>query len=275
VEQADYVTSLSVSGSQAAHSRGMAAAARIGLVARGIVYLLMGWLAIKIATGHRNQQANQKGALADVASHSGGLVLLIALAGGFAAYASWQLTQAIYGTAADGRKTSARLTSLVRCLGYAALCATAISVLTGSSKTGQAQQQAGLTARLMHHTGGRWLVGAIGLVVVIVGVAMMVDGLRRTFVKQLQITHMERNTRRTVEALGVVGSTARGIVVALAGALIIDAAATADPSKSTGLDGALRTLVHQAYGPWLLGSAALGLIAFGIYGLAAAKWARV
>ncbi len=253
----------------------MAVAARAGLLARGVVYLLMGWLAIKIAMGQRSRQANQKGALADVASHSGGTVLLIALAGGFAAYALWQLSQSIYGTATDGRKTSARLSSLVRCVGYAGLCATAISVLTGSSNTGQDQQQAGLTARLMHHTGGRWLVGVIGCVVVIVGATMMADGLRRTFVKELRIARMEATTRRIVVAVGAIGSTARGVVVTLAGVLVVDAAATADPAKSTGLDGALRTLSHQTYGPWLLGSAALGLIAFGIYGLASTKWTKV
>jgi hypothetical protein len=86
---------------------------------------------------------------------------------------------------------------------------------------------------------------------------------------------MADKTRRAVVAVGAIDSTARGIVVTLAGVLVIEAAATADPAKSTGLDGALRTLVQQAYGPWLLGATAVGLIAFGVYGFATAKWAKV
>ncbi len=72
----------------------------------------------------------------------------------------------------------------------------------------------------------------------------------------------------------MVGTTARGIVFAVAGALVVQAAVSYKPSKSTGQDGALRTLAHRAYGPWLLGVIAIGLIAFGLYGFAAARWAK-
>jgi Domain of Unknown Function (DUF1206) len=74
--------------------------------------------------------------------------------------------------------------------------------------------------------------------------------------------------------LGMIGTTARGVVFAIAGALVVDAAVTYDAAKSTGLDGALRTLADRPYGPWLLGALALGLIAFGLYGFAAARWAK-
>jgi hypothetical protein len=82
-------------------------------------------------------------------------------------------------------------------------------------------------------------------------------------------------TRTVVVRLGVVGTVARGIVFAVAEGRAVDAAITFEPSQSAGLDGALRTLADQSYGPWLLGALALGLIAAGVFGLAGARWAKV
>ncbi|HKC26822.1 MAG TPA: DUF1206 domain-containing protein [Jatrophihabitans sp.] len=249
-------------------------AARVGLVARGLVYLLLGWLAIRIAVGNGSQQANQKGALATVASHSGGKALLVGLAIGFAAYALWRLSEAAFGTSAEGNGAGARLKSLVRGLVYVGSCIVAIRFLAGSPGKSQDKQQADLTARLMQHTGGRWLVGIIGLVVLGVGIGMAVSGFKRQFTRELQVERMTPNARKTVIAVGAFGHVARGVVVALVGVLVIAAAITTDPKKSTGLDGALRTLADQTMGRLLLGVIAVGLAAFGAYGLAAAKWAR-
>jgi uncharacterized membrane protein YidH (DUF202 family) len=240
-----------------------------------VVYIVMGWLAIEVAEGRNHRQVNQKGALADVASRTGGKILLVVLAIGLAAYALWRFSQALWGSDETGRKAGPRLKSLGRGLVYGFLCFTAIELLVGSSRTGQAQQQESTTARVMRHTGGRWLVGVVGLVVVVVGLAMIVEGLRRRFVRDLHVERMRPATRRVVVALGAFGSAARGVVIGLAGVLAIDAAATANPSKSTGLDSALRTLARDPAGPWLLGLAAVGLIVFGVYSIVSAKWARL
>ena len=96
----------------ASDSKPMAAAARLGLAARAVVYLVIGWLAIQIALGHSTPQANQKGALADIASHTGGTIVLWVLGIGFAAYALWRLSEAVFGTAADGPKAGPRAQSL-------------------------------------------------------------------------------------------------------------------------------------------------------------------
>jgi hypothetical protein len=249
--------------------------ARSGLVARGLVFIIMGWLAVEVALGRGRQQVNQKGALADLADRTDGRVLLLILALGLAAYALWRLSQAIWGSPATGRQAGPRVKALGSGLAYGFLCFTAIELLTGSSRSGQAQQQESTTARLMRHTGGRWFVAAIGIVVLIVGLAMIVEAVRRRFARELEVERMSAATRRVVLALGAFGSTARGVVIGVAGALVIDAAATADPKKSTGLDGALRTLARDPIGPWLLGLAALGLIAFGLYGIVSARWARI
>lgn len=268
------MTQVASSARQAAHSRSMSGLARFGLVARAFVYLVIGWLAIQIARGHAKHQANQKGALADVAHRSGGVALLWIVGAGFAAYAIWRLTEAAVGTAADGRKAGPRIQSLVRGLVYAGFAIMTFAFIAGASTKGQAQQQETLTAKVMKHDAGRWLVGIIGLIVVAVGIGMVIEGVTSKFEKQLRIGQMGRRTHTVVRWLGVIGTVSRGIVFAVAGGLVVDAAVTYDAQKSSGLDGALRTLAEQRYGPWLLGALALGLIIFGIYGLAAARWAK-
>ena len=268
------MTEIASSARRASNSRVMAGLARFGLAARAFVYLVIGWLAVQIALGRGSHEANQRGALADIAQHSYGIALLWILCIGFAAYAIWRLSEAAFGTAADGRKTGPRVQSLVRGIVYVALSVTTFSFIAGTSKQGQSQQQATLTARVMRHAYGRWLVALIGLIVLAVGLGMVVEGITKKFEKQLRMHELTGPTRTLVVRLGMVGTIARGIVFAVAGALVVQAAATFNASKSTGLDGALRTLADRPYGPWLLGAVALGLIAFGLYGFAAARWAK-
>ena len=252
----------------------MAGLARFGLAARAFVYLVIGWLAIQIARGHGSHQANQRGALADIAQHSYGIVLLWILGIGFAAYAIWRLSEAAFGTAAEGKKAGPRAQSLVRGIVYAALAVSTVSFIAGTRKQGQSQQQQTLTARVMKHDYGRWAVGLIGLIIVVVGLAMIVEGVRKKFEKQLRMDDLTGPTRTVVVWLGIVGTAARGIAFAIAGVLVVAAAVTFNAAKSTGLDGALRTLADRPYGSWILGILALGLVAFGLFGFAVARWAK-
>lgn len=268
------MTAIASSTRRVANGSGSAAAGRVGLAARGFVYLVIGWLAVQIARGHRTQQANQRGALAEIAHHSFGLALLWVLAFGFAAYALWRFSEAAYGTASDGKKTSARLKSLVRGAIYAGLCVSTFLFIAGASRQNQSTQQATLTARVMRHSFGQWLVGIAGVVVLIIGLGMIANGVRHKFEKNLKMSELHGGVRTAVVWAGTIGTTARGIVFGVAGALVIDAAVTFDPKKSQGLDGALRTLVGQPYGPWLLGLIAAGLIVFGLYGFALARWGK-
>jgi Domain of Unknown Function (DUF1206) len=268
------VTGIATSSRRVAEGQGASAAGRIGLAARGFVYLVIGWLAIKIARGHRAQEANQRGALADIARHSFGMALLWVLGFGFAAYALWRFSEAAFGTAADGKKTGARLKSLARGAIYAGLCVSTFLFIAGTHRQNQSKQQATLTARVLRHSFGQWLVGLAGVVVLIVGLGMIANGLRRKFEKNLKMHELHGTTRTVVVYAGMIGTIARGIVFAIAGALVIDAAVTFDPKKSKGLDGALRTLAGQPYGPWLLGLVAAGLIVFGLYGFALARWGK-
>jgi hypothetical protein len=148
-------------------------------------------------------------------------------------------------------------------------------IIAGAGGASQTKKQQDLTASVMHHTGGRWLVGIAGLVIVIAGLTLVVEGIRRKFLRYLQLSQLSSRMRRLVEWLGVIGTTARGAVFALVGVLVIEAAVTYQPAKAGGIDKALLTLRNQPFGEFLLILAALGLIVFGVYGLCEARWRRV
>jgi hypothetical protein len=175
----------------------------------------------------------------------------------------------------DGDGTGPRLKSLARAVIYAFFAFLSFEVIAGRAKSSQTQRQQDITARVMHYTGGRWLVGIVGLIVVICGLVLVTEGVRRKFMKYLRTAQMSRRTRRVVEILGVTGTIARGLVFALAGVLVVEAAVTHDAGKSGGIDKALLTLRNEPLGQFLLALAALGLVIFGIYGLCEARWRKV
>jgi uncharacterized membrane protein len=259
---------------RASDSQAARALARAGLTARGVLYILIGWVAILIALGQTSRQADQQGALQLLAGKPYGLVSLWLLAFGFAGYALWRLSEAAFGVTGEGNGAGPRLKSLVRAVIYAGFAYLTFKVISGTQDS-QTRQQQDLTATAMHHTGGRWLVGIAGLIIVIAGLVLVLEGLRRKFLKYLQTSRMSPRTRRVVELLGMIGTTARGAVFALAGVLVIEAAVNYEPDKAGGIDKALLTLRNQPFGEFLLILAALGLIIFGVYGLCEARWRRV
>jgi hypothetical protein len=248
--------------------------ARAGLTARGVLYILIGWVAILVALGQTSHHADQQGALQLLAGQPYGLVSLWLLGIGFAGYALWRLSEVAFGVTGEGTGAGPRLVSLVRALLYAGFAYLTFKVIAGASGSQTGKQQ-DLTATVMHHTGGRWLVGIAGLVIVIVGVVLVAQGFGRKFLKYLQISQMRPRTRRVVEWLGVIGTAARGVVFALVGVLVLEAAITYQPSKAGGIDKALLTLRNQPFGEFLLVLVALGLVTFGVYGLCEARWRRV
>jgi hypothetical protein len=249
--------------------------ARLGLTARALIYLLIGFLAVLVATGHSTKETDQWGAFQQLNRGAFEHTVLWILAIGLAGYALWRFSEAALGAAGEGRKAGPRLKSFVRGCIYGFFAASAFQVAVGDRTTSQAQRQQTLTAKVMQHPGGRWAVGLVGAIVVVVGLILVYEGLTRKFEKYLRTSDMSRPTRRLVMALGTFGTAARGAVFALAGVFVVLAAAEYKPSKAAGLDGALRSLRDAPAGPWLLGVAAVGLMAFGIYGLAEARWRRV
>src|SRR6202035_5473765 len=104
---------------RASNSRAAQWLARAGLTARGVIYVLIGWVAILIAIGHTSHAADQQGALQLLAGKPYGLVSLWLLAIGFAAYALWRLSEAAFGVVGEGNGAGPRLKSLGRAVVYA------------------------------------------------------------------------------------------------------------------------------------------------------------
>jgi Domain of Unknown Function (DUF1206) len=250
--------------------------ARLGLAARGVLFIVIGILTFRVAFGHYEDQASQNGALQQIATQPGGKVLVWIVAIGLIGYALWRLLSAALGPVADPVATDAkqRVKALAEGIGYGAIAVIAVKVATdsASSSSGGGQKQA---ATVLSWPGGQFLVGLAALVIIGVGLYYIHDGWTADFTKELKVGEMSPNARKAVIALGRLGRVAQGIVFCTIGVLVMIAAVQYDPDKAKGLDGALKTLAGEPYGQWLLGFIALGFLAYGLYGLAEAKLRRV
>jgi uncharacterized protein DUF1206 len=253
--------------------------ARLGLAARGVLYVILGVLALRIAFGERGEQASQSGALQEVASQPFGQVLIWVVAVGLIAYALWRLATAALGTRTDptAHKGSTRFKALLEGIGYGSVAVLAVRIAAGGSG-GSSQGRGGAsgwTAEVLDWPAGPLLVGVVGALIVGAGSYLVWEGWRADFTQELKLGEVGPGAGRAVVQLGRVGRIARGASFALIGALFVAAAVTYDPSKAKGLDGALKTLVGEPYGVWLLGAIAVGLIAYGLYGLAESRLRRI
>ena len=272
---------MTTTGSQAVH-RAAASPwperfARLGLAARGVLFIVIGILALRVAFGHYEDQASQSGALQQIASQPGGQILVWIVAIGLIGYSLWRLLSAALGPVADPVATDAkqRVKALAEGIGYGAVAIIAVKVATGtasSSSGGGGQKQ---TATVLSWPGGQFLVGLAALVIIGIGLFFVYDGWTADFTKELKLGGMSPTARKAVIALGRFGRIAQGVVFGVIGVLVMIAAVQYDPDKAKGVDGALKTLAGEPYGRWVLGAIALGFLAYGVYGLAEAKLRRV
>jgi hypothetical protein len=260
-------------GRRAANSDALNAAARGGFLAKGLVYGLIGVLAFQVAMG-ASEQADQKGALRAVAERTGGSVVLWAMVAGFLGYAAWRFSEAAWGRRdeSDERKrTVKRAGSAINGLVYLAFAALAFATVTSAPSGGGSST----TAKVLDWPGGRTLVVCAGLVVVAVAVGLTVRGLRTDFEKHLDVSSMSAATFTAVRRLGQAGYVARGLVFGLVGVFVVKAAIEHDPSQAEGFDVALKSVADAPYGQVLLIAAAAGLVCFGAYCVAEARYRRL
>ncbi len=246
--------------------------ARGGFAVNGLVHAVMGYLTISVATGS-SAQADPSGAFGQIAATPGGVFVLWAVTIGLAALGIWLILGAVLIRPQDSKRRALQLVvEAGKGLAYLVLAA----VATAFIRTGVSGDSGGATnpsARLMAMPGGILVVFLIGVVALAVGFYFVGKGVLRKFTQDIQIP--SGTAGKAVLILGVWGYVSKGIALAIVGALFIAAVFTADTSAATGLDGALKSLLGLPSGPPIVGVVGAGFIAYGIYCLVRAKYARL
>ena len=264
-----------VGGEKVARSSGFEWLARAGFLARGLIYGIIGILAIKLAIGAGGKTTNQEGALATVARQPFGKVLLILVAIGLGGYAAWRLLHALIGHGPEDSDTAfERVAAFASGIVYAGLCAVAVQILLGSGG-GSSSNATKTTAGVFGWPAGTWLVGIAGAFLIGVGLFQGYRGISQDFLKDSKTEEMRLRVRKWIQWIGTFGHLSRMVVFGLVGVFLIKAAIDYNPNQAVGLDGALAKLANASYGPFLLGIVAAGLIAFGIYSLCDARYRRL
>ena len=220
--------------------------ARAGFVMNGILHLLIGWIAIRIATGSGGEEASNSGALAEIASAPGGQALLWVGAIGFLALGLWQVIEMILGS----EEASDRVKAGAKAAVYLALGVTTARFASGGSDS-DSETASGTTAGLLGSAPGKVALVVVGLVIIGVGAYHVYKGATKKFVEDLERT-----------GGGHVGRAIAAVV-------------TADPEKAGGLDAALRTVGEQPFGQILLIMTGVGIALYGVYSLGRAKYSRM
>ncbi len=248
--------------------------ARLGYAAKGVVYLIIGYIAAQAALSAGEQVEGSEGALATILRQPFGKVLLGIVALGLAGYVLWRVVQALLDPEHKGSEAKgigARIGYGISAAMYAGLTLEAVRLVRGSGG-GQGGGAQHWSAVVMDKPFGRIAVGLAGAGVAAYGLYELYRAFKSNLAKRLDLEGSAVATRRRVIGLGKAGMAARGVVFCIIGWLVMTAALRYDPSRAEGLQGALVMLREAAYGRYLLGLVALGLIAYGIFQLVKARY---
>lgn len=262
-------------GPSDAPGRPIDALGRIGLVAYGVVHLLVAWLALEAAFGIRGASADAQGAVATIAATGFGTAALVLVTIGLVAFAVWQLAAAALGFrwVSGGERFRKRVGATSKAIAMLVLAVIAGGFVDGRNDPPNGDART-LTAELLALPAGRLLVGAVAVTVLVIAGAMVYTGVRRTFLGDLDLSDVGPAARRAVELLGSVGTLARAAALGLVGVGIGTAAVLADAQAAGGLDVALRGLADTTAGTALLVVVAAGFAAFGLFCFADAALRR-
>ncbi len=249
--------------------------ARLGYAAKGLVYIIIGFLAIKTGMGTGTQVEDSGGALETLVNEPFGKSMLIIAGIGLMGYAFWRLIQAVKDPEHEGTSTK----GIMKRAGYAisaflhgGLALQAFRLTAGGSdKSGDTSAQ-DWTARLMAQPFGRYLIIAVGVGIMIWAVREFIAAYHARFMKKIEQPDVNPKTLDIIRTIGRVGYAARGLVSLIIGFFLMTAGFKSDSSKAKGLSGALESLLQQPYGPWLLALVGLGLLAYGVFQLVNARY---
>ncbi len=253
--------------------------ARFGYAAKGVVYAVVGLLALQLAFGRGGEATGPEGALVTIGQQPFGRTLLAIMAIGLLAYALWRFVQAAVDPehkGKDAKGLAQRAGYVVSGLTYGALGLLAARMAMGQasgSSGGQAQQD--WTASLLAQPFGVWLVALLGLLVIGIGIYQFYYGVSRKFRRELKLHEMSPTEVTWATRSGQLGYAARGVVYAIIGGFFLTAALRFDPNQAGGFGQALAELARQPYGPWLLALVALGVFCYGIYSFVQARYRRI
>jgi hypothetical protein len=249
---------------------------RLGYVAKGAVYLLVGVLAAEAALGAGGAATGSRGAIRHALRLPFGDVLLIAVAVGLGGYALWRLVQAFRDTELQGRSARGlivRTGYVISAILHAALAVYAVQLAQGQRGPGDETVSRQHTAWLLTLPHGPWLVCLVGAIVIGVGVAQWVLAANARFRRNLGPMSLRAET--WVVRLGRLGYLARGVVLLVIGGFLLSAGIHANPREARGIGGALHALARQPAGRWLFGAVAVGLAAYGLFVLLLARYRRM
>lgn len=249
-------------------------AARVGWVAKGVLYVVLGVLAGSLVVGSGGgggEEVSQSGAVQELASTPLGTIGLWLVAIGLVLHVVWRLASVLLPAESSAKVWAIRVGYVASAIAYGALAWTAASLaMGGSGGEDQESQVDEVTRTVMEATAGRWLIGLAGLVIVGVGVAFVHRGWTRGFTDELKPGGVGPVDQQTLHRLGVIGWIGRGLMLLIVGWFVLQAALRFDPEEAKGIDGALRDVTEASWGPLLVGLVAVGLIAFGVYSVLSA-----
>jgi hypothetical protein len=251
---------------------------RLGYVAKGVVYAIIGWLAASTVFGSGGRTTGTRGALRSLVNRPFGRVLLGFVAIGLSGYVLWRFVQAIMDTenqGTDAKGIIQRLSYAGNGSIYAGLAITAVQIIMGEVDFDNGYGSRDWTALLLAQPFGQWLVGTGGTLVIGVGFYVFYQAYTAKFCRKFKLSEMSDTEKTWATRIGRFGLAARGVVYSIIGFFLIQAARQAKSKQVRGLEGALDLLARQPYGRWLLGIVAIGLIAYGLYYMVQARYRRI
>lgn len=258
--------------SAAQHSDEVDHVARIGLLAYGVVHVLIGWLAVQLAIGQNSGSPSSDGAIRELAQKPFGMFAVGAVAVGMILLALWQGIEAGLGHLDKEGKQRIwkRVVSAGRVLIYLTIGVNALRLLIGSGSSGGGGTKT-FTAKVLDMPGGQILVAGVGLGLLIAGGMLLRKAIGDRFKKDLESSGSSGADGAAYVWLGRIGYTAKGVALGLVGVLFAYAALTREADETGGLDQGLRTLLEQPFGSPLTIVIGLGFASFGLFCFA---WSR-